>query len=74
MAGVKKEYLQGILKRNGLFIPNLDKPELIQILLEKAVTDYLDGREFKKGGSENSVTYLSVRRSEPESKNDKSGK
>jgi len=48
-----------------------DKP--IQKLLEEAVTNYLDGREFTQK-SENSVTYLSVRRSEPESKNDKSGK
>jgi len=49
-----------------------DKP--VQKLLEEAVTNYLDGREFKEGVSENSVTYLSVRRGEPESKKDKSGK
>ena len=45
----------------------------IQKLLEEAVTGYLDGCEFKQKVSENSVTYLSVRRSEPENK-DKSGK
>ena len=51
----------------------MDKPEPIQKLLEETVTGYLDGREFKQGVSENSVTYLSVRQSDPESKDGSSG-
>lgn len=46
----------------------------IQKLLEEAVTNYLDGREFEEGVSEGSVTYLSVRQNDPESKRGKSGK
>ena len=48
-----------------------DKP--IQKLIEEAVTNYLDGREFTQQVSEGSVTYLSVRRGEPISKDRSSG-
>jgi len=49
-----------------------DKP--IQKLIEEAVTNYLDGREFTQQVSEGSVTYLSVRRDDPKSQKDKSQK
>ncbi|MEA3486492.1 MAG: hypothetical protein U9R20_02430 [Thermodesulfobacteriota bacterium] len=52
-----------------------DKP--VQKLLEEAVTDYLDDREFQHTVSmvsEGGVRYSSVRKSDPKSKKDKSGK
>lgn len=52
-----------------------DKP--VQKLLEEAVTEYLDGREFQHTVSmvsEGGVTYSSVPKSDPESKKNKSEK
>lgn len=46
-----------------------DKP--IQRLLEEAVTNYLDGREFTQQVSEGSVAYLRVRRDDSKSQKDK---
>ena len=59
----------GGIDRMGLihYSPRYNDRDLKK-LLEEAVTNYLDGSKFKKGVSENSVTYFSVRQSEPISK------